>query len=83
MDYEILRNALANLHWFESVFITASVLVSVAFMHRQNKIDRIRMHKENIDMYRSFSCEMKDFHGRLCTLEERYMQMMQRILEKK
>lgn len=27
--------------------------------------------------------EMKDFHGRICTLEERYMQMMERILEKK
>ena len=27
--------------------------------------------------------EMKDFHGRLCVLEERYQQMMQRILETK
>ena len=34
-------------------------------------------------MHRETSKEMKDFHGRLCTLEERYFQMMQRILEKK
>lgn len=32
------------------------------------------------DAYRD---ENRDFHGRMCTLEERYMQMMQRILEKK
>lgn len=34
-------------------------------------------------LHRESSKEMKDFHGRLCTLEERYIQMMQRILEKK
>ena len=27
--------------------------------------------------------EMKDFHGRLCTLEERYLQMLQKMLEQK
>jgi hypothetical protein len=32
------------------------------------------MHKET---YR----EMKDFHGRLCRLEEKYQQMMERYLE--
>ena len=26
--------------------------------------------------------EMKDFHGRLCTIEEQYVQMMERHLEK-
>lgn len=30
-----------------------------------------------------FNQESKDFHGRMCTLEERHLQMMQRILEKK
>jgi len=33
-------------------------------------------HKEN-------SKEMKDFHGRLCTLEEKYIQMMERYLERR
>ena len=27
--------------------------------------------------------EMKDFHGRLCSLEEKYQQMMQRYFEEK
>jgi hypothetical protein len=27
--------------------------------------------------------EMKDFHGRLCALEQKYIDMMQRVLEKK
>lgn len=30
-----------------------------------------------------FNKEVKDFHGRLCSLEEKYIQMMQRFLEKK
>ncbi len=34
------------------------------------------MHKETYK-------EMKDFHGRMCTLEERYYQIMQKILEGK
>lgn len=34
-------------------------------------------------MHRENAKETKDFHGRLCTLEERYLQMMQRILERK
>lgn len=34
-------------------------------------------------MHRDTSKEMKDFHGRLCTLEERYLQMMQRLLEER
>ena len=41
------------------------------------------MHRENIRMHQSYAKEMKDFHGRMCTIEERYVQMMQRILEKK
>lgn len=27
--------------------------------------------------------ETKEFHGRLCALEEKYIQMMQRILERR
>lgn len=27
--------------------------------------------------------EMKDFHGRLCTLEEKYIQMMERFMQEK
>ncbi len=37
----------------------------------------------NIAMYITFSREMRDYHGRLCALEEKYIQMMQRFMEKK
>lgn len=33
--------------------------------------------------HRDNSKEMKEFHGRLCTLEEKYIQMMERYLEKR
>jgi len=33
-------------------------------------------HKDNVK-------EMKDFHGRLCSLEEKYIQMMERFLNEK
>ena len=52
------------------------------------------MHRETIKMYRDHAKdienitkesakETKEFHGRLCAIEERYFQMMQRIWEKK
>lgn len=40
------------------------------------------MHRENMARYVESYKETKDFHGRLCALEEKYIQMMQRILEK-
>jgi len=41
------------------------------------------MHKENLSQWKETSKEMKDFHGRLCTLEEKYTQMMERYLEER
>lgn len=34
------------------------------------------MHRENFKEY-------KDFHGRLCTLEEKYILMMERMMKEK
>jgi hypothetical protein len=39
--------------------------------------------KETRDFKTLVQNEMKDFHGRLCSLEEKYTQMMQRFMEKK
>lgn len=33
--------------------------------------------------YKEFAAESKDLHGRLCALEEKYAQMMQRFMERK
>lgn len=32
-------------------------------------------------VHRETTKEMKDFHGRLCRLEEKYIQMMERFME--
>ncbi len=58
--------------WFQVAAIAGSTIGACFYMHREN----IKMHQEN-------SKEMKEFHGRLCTLEERYIQVMQRIWENK
>lgn len=34
-------------------------------------------------MHRESFREMKDFHGRICILEEKYRQMMERYLEER
>ncbi len=39
------------------------------------------MHRENMSFWKENAKEMKDFHGRLCMLEEKYTQMMARFLE--
>lgn len=44
-------------------------LMGVLFM---NRIDAKSIHRET-----------KDFHGRLCKLEEKYIQMMERFLDSK
>lgn len=36
-----------------------------------------------ISFSREITKEMKDFHGRLCVLEEKYIQMMERIMEER
>lgn len=56
--------------WMQVLTISGSTLGAVWFMH-----------KENISMWRKTNDELKDFHGRLCTLEEKYRQMMERHLE--
>jgi hypothetical protein len=60
------------MNWLQVLTIAGSTLGACWYMHR-----------ENLNLWKESAKEMKDFHGRLCTLEERYLQMMQRILEDK
>lgn len=62
--------------WFQVLTIAGSTIGACWLMHREG----LKMH---LDTRNSIATEMKDFHGRLCTLEERYIQMMQRYLEEK
>jgi hypothetical protein len=58
--------------WYQVLAIAGSTIGACWFMHREN----VKMQMDNLK-------EIKDFHGRLCTLEEKYIQMMQRIWENK
>lgn len=60
------------MEWLQAFMIAGSTLGGCYWMH-----------KENRQMAEEFRKESKDFHGRLCTLEERHFQMMQRLLEKR
>jgi hypothetical protein len=58
--------------WYQVLAIAGSTIGASWMMHRENVKERDER-----------ALEMKDFHGRLCTLEERYLQIMQRRLEEK
>lgn len=64
------------MHWAEVIGLFFTFSGMVWLMHRES----VKMHFETRE---AISKEMKDFHGRLCILEERYIQLMQRIFEKK
>lgn len=45
---------------------------------------KIEAFKDKIDEFKTeFNKESKDFHGRLCALEEKYIQMMQKAIDNK
>jgi hypothetical protein len=60
--------------WLQAFMIAGSTIGACYWMHREFSAEM----KEFRNEWRE---ESKDFHGRLCTLEERYFQIMQRILE--
>jgi hypothetical protein len=61
-----------KMEWLQAFMIAGSTIGACFWMHRENLQNKADHDKE-----------MKEFHGRLCTLEERYLQMMQRILERR
>lgn len=60
------------MEWLQAIMIAGSTIGACFYMHR-----------ENAQALREINKETKDFHGRLCALEEKYHQMLQRIWEKK
>jgi hypothetical protein len=49
----------------------------------EDRKDIINMMRNTDRKFDEFAKEIKDFHGRMCTLEEKYIQMMQRFMERK
>ena len=70
-------------------FIISLVIVMVTvigstvplYIHSSSQMDNLRVSTQS--NLQAIQMEMKDFHGRLCALEEKYIQMMQRILEER
>lgn len=60
------------MEWLQAFMIAGSTIGACWWMHKENK-----------DLAKQFNEESKNFHGRLCTLEERYLQMMEKFLEGK
>lgn len=58
------------MEWIQVLTIAGSTIGACWLMHREN----VKMHQER-------DKESKEFHGRLCTLEEKYIQVMQRYWE--
>lgn len=58
--------------WLQVLTIAGSTIGAVWFVHR-----------DNLSFQTDMKNEMKDFHGRLCRLEEKYIQMMQNYMEGK
>lgn len=59
------------MEWLQAFMIAGSTIGACYWMHHENK-----------GIAQKFNDETKEFHGRLCTLEERYLQMMQKIFER-
>lgn len=69
--------------WTQFLLLFAALIGMMYTVRSDAKDDRRRSagdRKEIIDMMRNSEQEAKEFHGRLCTLEERYLQMMERFI---
>ena len=60
------------MNWWQFSLITGSVIAFWFLIHRENQA-----------ILRDMAKEQKEFHGRLCTLEQRYISIMERFLDRK
>lgn len=66
--------------WPQVLTIVAATVGSCLYFRRETKQQITELRDEWKQWRTSHDAEMKDFHGRLCQLEERYIQMMQRFM---
>lgn len=69
--------------WLQVFMIAGSTIGACYWMHTENRQDAKQNRQEMKEFTKEFREQIKEFHGRLCALEEKYIQMMQRMLEKK
>lgn len=60
------------MEWIQVLTIVGSTIASCVYFRKetQAQMDKLADHGRERDQ------EMKEFHGNMCTLEERYIQMM-------
>lgn len=67
--------------WNRSENRNANRAINASIESQGNRMEKISASIR--DEMTEFHNQVKDFHGRLCTLEERHLQLMQRFLEER
>ncbi len=70
------------MEWLQVGTIAGTTIGCCWFFRKETKEQIAEMKAEAKEFKERSIAESKDFHGKMCTLEERYFQLMQRILEK-
>jgi len=69
--------------WSQFLISLGSIFAFWFVIHRENQIILRDIAKEQKDFQLFMKEESKDFHGRLCSLEQKYINVMERFLEQK
>lgn len=70
------------MEWTQVATIAGTTIGCCWFFRRETKEQIAEIRQEMKEFKEASIAESKDFHGKMCRLEERYLQLMQRILEK-
>lgn len=70
------------MNWWQLLVSIGSIIAFWFLIHRENQSILKDIAKEQKDFQLSLKDEMKDFHGRLCTLEQKYILMMEKHIER-
>jgi hypothetical protein len=70
------------MNWWQLLVSIGSIIAFWFLIHRENQSILRDIAKEQKDFQLSLKDEIKDFHGRLCTLEQKYISMMEKHIER-
>lgn len=70
-------------HWIQVIAVVGGNLAIILPLWLWSRTEARADAREMMALISSSKEEMKDFHGKLCQLEEKYIQMMQRYWENK
>lgn len=71
------------MEWLQVMTIAGSTIGACWFFRKESAEEIKLLRRDLIEVSREAKEESKEFHGRLCTLEEKYIHMMERFLENK